>query len=43
MAEGFNSDEEDVLTQVEASEFQEFQMREREEEAKRLAEQYGSE
>lgn len=42
MKEGVKPDEDDVVTPEEAEEFQEFQMREREDEAKRLAEKYGS-
>jgi len=43
MKEGVRPDEDDILTPEEAAEFQEFKMREREEEAKRLAEDYGTE
>lgn len=37
------SDEENVVTQEDAEQFQQFQLEEREEEAKRLAEEYGTE
>jgi hypothetical protein len=43
IAEGIKTDENNAVTDEEAAEFQQFQIEEREEEAKRLAEQYGTE
>jgi hypothetical protein len=43
IAEGIKSDENNAVTDEEAADFQQFQIEEREEEAKRLAEQYGTE
>ena len=43
IAEGIKSDENNAVTDKEAADFQQFQIEEREEEAKRLAEQYGTE
>jgi hypothetical protein len=43
IAEGIKTDENNVVTDEEAADFQQFQIEEREEEAKRLAEQYGAE
>ena len=43
IAEGIKSDENNAVTDAEAADFQQFQIEEREEEAKRLAEQYGTE
>lgn len=43
IAEGIKTDEDNAVTDEEAADFQQFQIEEREEEAKRLAEQYGAE
>ena len=43
IAEGIKTDEDNAVTDEEAADFQQFQIEEREEEAKRLAEQYGVE
>jgi hypothetical protein len=43
IAEGIKTDENNAVTDEEAADFQQFQIEEREEEAKRLAEQYGVE
>ncbi len=43
IAEGIKTDEDNAVTDEEATDFQQFQIEEREEEAKRLAEQYGAE
>ena len=43
IAEGIKIDEDNAVTDEEAADFQQFQIEEREEEAKRLAEQYGAE
>ena len=43
IAEGIRTDEDNAVTDEEAADFQQFQIEEREEEAKRLAEQYGVE
>lgn len=43
IAEGIRTDEDNTVTDEEAADFQQFQIEEREEEAKRLAEQYGAE
>lgn len=43
IAEGIRTDEDNAVTDEEAADFQQFQIEEREEEAKRLAEQYGAE
>ena len=43
IAEGIKSDENNAVTDAEAADFQQFQIEEREEEAMRLAEQYGTE
>ena len=43
IAEGIRADEDNAVTDEEAADFQQFQIEEREEEAKRLAEQYGAE
>ena len=43
IAEGIKTDEDNAVTDEEAANFQQFQIEEREEEAKRLAEQYGAE
>lgn len=43
IAEGIKTDEDNAVTDEEAADFQQFQIEEREEEAKRLAEQYGTE
>ena len=43
IAEGIKTDEDNAVTDEEAADFQQFQIEEREKEAKRLAEQYGAE